>query len=47
MILLSVMNTKYITVDTTTLSGLKKAEWYHARGYKQHMVGLTYLIFSK
>jgi hypothetical protein len=25
---------KYVTIDTSTLAGLKKAEWYHAHGWK-------------
>lgn len=38
---------KYKTVDTSTLAGLKRAEWYHARGWKTVSVGLFLITFSK
>lgn len=36
-----------ITVDTRTLAGLKKAEWYHARGYKMLYTGWSTITFEK
>ncbi len=38
---------KYKIVDTSTLAGLKRAEWYHARGWKIHSFGLFLITFSK
>ncbi len=38
---------KYRTVDTSTLKGLKRAEWYGARGWKIINVGFTTLTFEK
>lgn len=38
---------KYVTVDTSTLAGLKKAEWYHARGWQTVSVGLFLIQFCK
>ncbi len=41
------MTTKYVTVDTSTLKGLKRAEWYHARGWKINRSGLFSIQFYK
>ena len=38
---------RYVTVDTTTLAGLKKAEWYHALGWKIARDGLFTIQFYK
>ncbi len=38
---------KYVTVDTRTLKGLKRAEWYHARGWKMGRTGLWTIEFYK
>lgn len=39
--------TKYVTADTSTLKGLKRAEWYKARGWTQYSVGLFIVRFYK
>jgi hypothetical protein len=39
--------TKYQTVDTSTLAGLKKAERLHAQGWTCYSVGLFTMKFSK
>ena len=41
------MKTKYATVDTGTLAGLKRAERLHARGWVCYSVGLFILKFYK
>jgi len=38
---------KFVTVDTRTLKGLKRAEWYHTHGWTMYAVGLTYVKFTK
>ncbi len=39
--------TKYVAVDTSTLKGLRKAEWYHAHGYTMYRSGLFMVLFYK
>lgn len=38
---------KYKTVDTSTLAGLKRAEWYQAHGWKIISSGLYLITFEK
>jgi len=38
---------KYRSVDTGTLAGLKRAEWYHAHGWTIYSVGLFIWKFYK
>lgn len=44
---LPIIPAQVITVDTRTLAGLKKAEWYHARGYKMLYSGWSSITFEK
>jgi hypothetical protein len=41
------MSYKYKSVDTSTLAGLKRAEWYKAHGWKIISVGLFVITFEK
>jgi hypothetical protein len=41
------MKTRYASVDTSTLKGLKKAERLHAQGWKIIRVGLFIIQFTK
>lgn len=38
---------QYKTVDTSTLAGLKRAEWYKAHGWKIIRTGLFIIQFAK
>lgn len=38
---------QYRTVDTSTLKGLKRAEWYKAHGWKIISSGLYLIQFEK
>jgi len=38
---------KYKTVDTKTLRGLKRAEWYKSHGWKIIAVGFWTITFEK
>lgn len=38
---------KYVTVDTSTLKGLKRAEWYKSHGWTIGSVGLFTIQFYK
>lgn len=39
--------TRYQSVDTSTLAGLKKAERLHAQGWTCYSVGMFTMKFSK
>ena len=41
------MTYKYKRIDTSTLAGLKKAEWYKARGWKIISTGFYTIVFEK
>ena len=41
------MAIKYRTVDTRTLKGLKRAEWYKVHGWIIRSVGLNTIQFYK